>query len=402
MSQWDPNDPNNPYNQQWQQGQQGQQGHGQSDQQWGQQDQQWQQPQQQWDQGQQQQWQQPQQQQQQWDQGQQQQWDQGQQQQWQQPQQQQPQQQQAYAQGGQEGWDQGGGQQWQQPQQQQGYGGFPGGQQPAYGQAAYQGAYSETFGDTSDSAPGAVATLGVNERVVFLRKTYAHLFGAILLFTALEFLFLWGTTALLTGEGSKSPLFDVVTVPIVKAVFGGSPYLWLVFLGGFIAVGWVAERWAQGDQSKGMQYAGLALYTLAESIIFIPLLFQAQLYQLEFGSPINIIGVSAIITLALFAGLTATVFITKKDFSFMRGALTVGAMAAMGIIVASIVFGFSLGIVFSGAMLLLAGGYVLYYTSGVLHHYRPNQYVAASLALFSAVALMFWYVVRIVMELTSR
>jgi hypothetical protein len=383
MSQWDPNDPNNPYNQQWQQGQQGQQGqqdHGQSDQQWGQQDQQWQQPQQQWDQGQQQQWQQ----------GQQQQWDQGQQQQWQQ----QPQQQQAYAQGGQQGWDQGGGQQWQQPQQpqQQGYGGYPGGQQPGYGQAAYQGAYSETFGDTSDSAPGAVATLGVNERVVFLRKTYAHLFGAILLFTALEFLFLW----------SKSPLFEVVTMPIVEAVFGGSPYLWLVFLGGFVAVGWVAERWAQGDQSKAMQYAGLGLYTLAEAIIFIPLLFAAQIYQIKYGSPINIIGVSAVITLALFAGLTATVFITKKDFSFMRGALTVGAMAAMGIIVASIVFGFSLGIVFSGAMLLLAGGYVLYYTSGVLHHYRPNQYVAASLALFSAVALMFWYVVRIVMELTSR
>ena len=378
MSQWDPNDPNNPYNQQWQDPQgQGQQGHGQSDQQWGQQDQQWQQPQQQWDQGQQQQWQQ----------GQQQQWDQGQQQQWQQPQQQA-----AYAQGGQQGWDQGGGQQWQQPQQGYGAGGYPGGQQPAYGAAAYQGAYSETFGDTSDSAPGAVATLGVNERVVFLRKTYAHLFGAIVLFTVLEFLFLW----------SKSPLFELVTIPIIDVLTSTSAYTWLIFLGAFVAVGWVAERWAQGDSSKAMQYAGLGLYTLAESIIFIPLLFMAQYYQAKLDPGFNIIGISAVITLALFAGLTATVFITKKDFSFMRGILTVGAMAAMGIIVASIIFGFTLGIVFSGAMLLLAGGYVLYYTSGVLHHYRPNQYVAASLALFSAVALMFWYVVRIVMELANR
>ena len=50
-------------------------------------------------------------------------------------------------------------------------------------------------------------------------------------------------------------------------------------------------------------------------------------------------------------------------------------------------------------MVILAAGYVLYYTSQVLAHYNPNQYVAAALALFSAVALMFWYVIRILMKL---
>jgi len=34
----------------------------------------------------------------------------------------------------------------------------------------------------------------------------------------------------------------------------------------------------------------------------------------------------------------------------------------------------------------------------VLHHYRTDQHVAAALALFAAVALMFWFIVRIFMS----
>jgi len=67
--------------------------------------------------------------------------------------------------------------------------------------------------------------------------------------------------------------------------------------------------------------------------------------------------------------------------------------------VASIIFAFSLGIIFSAAMVLFASAAILYDTSQVLHHYRTNQHVAASLSLFASVALLFWYVLRIVMSL---
>ena len=33
-----------------------------------------------------------------------------------------------------------------------------------------------------------------------------------------------------------------------------------------------------------------------------------------------------------------------------------------------------------------------------MHHYKSTQYVAASLALFASVALMFWYVIQIFMS----
>jgi len=245
-------------------------------------------------------------------------------------------------------------------------------------------AYEQVFGARGRAIPGAVATLGVSDRVMFLRKTYAHLTGAIFLFVGLEYLAL-------------GPLYSQIGLPINKLLLG-SPYGWLLVLGGFMAVGHIAQKWAQSPSSRQMQYMGLGLYVVAETIIFVPLLTMAKIYSKD----VPIIPMSAVITLILFGGLTGTVLITKKDFSFLGNGLRMAMFAALGIIVASILFGFSLGLLFSGVMLVLAAGYVLYYTSQVLAHYHPQQYVAASLALFAAIALMFWYVVRIVMALQRR
>ena len=225
---------------------------------------------------------------------------------------------------------------------------------------------------------GAVATVGVNERVTFLRKTYAHLGGAIFAFVALEYMLL----------DVGGPLFNAITVPWLKLVQTS----WLLVLALFMGAGWIAQKWAFSDVSRGKQYLGLGLYIFAEALIFIPLLFIASHYHE------GAIADAGVLTLFLFGGLTATVFITKKDFSFMRGALTMAGFGAMGLIVVSLLFGFQLGTIFSGAMILLASGYVLYYTSNVLHHYRIGQHVAAALALFAAVALLFWYILQLFMS----
>ena len=86
----------------------------------------------------------------------------------------------------------------------------------------------------------------------------------------------------------------------------------------------------------------------------------------------------------------------------MRSFLFAAGWAAFGLIICSMLFGFNLGMVFSAGMVLLASGWILYDTSNVLHHYRTDQHVAASLALFASVALLFWYILRIVMAFTSR
>ncbi len=240
--------------------------------------------------------------------------------------------------------------------------------------------------------PSADATAGQNPRVRFLRLTYLHLLGAIVLFAGLEYLFLR------TSIGT--PVQKLVLWPMMK--FGGRAG-WGIILAAFVGGGYLAERWANSDVSRGMQYIGLGFYTLLEALIFIPLLLIAEVkaaeYAAKYGSEAHFIRDAAVITMALFTGLTASVLLSKKDFSFLRSGLYAGTGVAAGLIVMSLLFGFQLGMVFSAAMIVLAGGYILYYTSQVLGHYRPTQHVAAALALFSALALMFWYVIRILMRM---
>jgi len=179
------------------------------------------------------------------------------------------------------------------------------------------------------------------------------------------------------------------------ALLATSKWSWLIVLGAFMGVGMLADRWAHSNTSREMQYAGLALYVVAEAIIFLPLIYMAQ------SRAPGVIENAAVLTGALVAGITLVVFTTRKDFSFLAPALKIGGIVAMGIIVASIVFGASLGMYFSAVMIIFAGGCVLYTTSNVLHSYREDQHVAASLALFASIALMFWYMIQFLMSFGS-
>jgi FtsH-binding integral membrane protein len=209
-----------------------------------------------------------------------------------------------------------------------------------------------------------------NERADFIRKTYSHLIAAIFL-----------EALLLSLPGVDKLAF--------LAVEGWN---WLIVLGAFMGVSWLAEHWARSAVSPAMQYAGLTLYVVAEAVIFVPLLYFAS----TFGP--DIIPTAGIATLIVFGGLTAIVLLSGHDFSYLRTALYLGGFIALGLIVASILVGFSLGVLFTTAMIALASGYILYHTSNVLHHYRLDQHVAASLALFASVALLFWYIVQLVMS----
>lgn len=226
-------------------------------------------------------------------------------------------------------------------------------------------------------AVGSVAEAPLETRTDFVRKTYIHLAGAIGVFAVLEALMIQA------GLGRAA-----------LSMLGTSRFSWLIVLGSFMAVSWVANKWAYGGATKSMQYAGLALYTLAEAVIFLPMIGFATLLP----NGVAIIGQAAVVTGFLVLGLTAIAFTTKKDFTFMGGMLKVGCFIALGLIVASIFMGFSLGIWFSGAMILLVAGCLLYNTSAILYHYAPGQHVAASLSLFASVATLFWYVLRIFMS----
>lgn len=228
------------------------------------------------------------------------------------------------------------------------------------------------------ASPYTVAAQPVNVRAEFIKKTYLHLAGAIGVFALLEAIFL-----------------QIPAMRALASTMVGGKFSWLVVIGLFMVASMVAQKWANSGTSRGIQYAGLVLLSTAYAILFLPIMLFATAFAPE------VISQAAIVTLAMTVGITVIAFTTKKDFSFLGGFLKIGGIAALGLIVASMIFGFSLGIWFCAAMVVFASVAILKDTSDIIHHYGTNQYVAASLGLFASVALLFWYVLQILLSLAS-
>lgn len=130
-------------------------------------------------------------------------------------------------------------------------------------------------------------------RADFIRRVYLHLAGAVGFFILLETL-----------------IFSYADVEaITRLMFGSGHMGWIVVLAAFMGVSWLARWWANSDASPALQYAGLGLYVVAQSILFVPLLAIAAAF---YPGAILTAGLS---TVAIFSGLTAFVLISGKNFS---------------------------------------------------------------------------------------
>ena len=227
----------------------------------------------------------------------------------------------------------------------------------------------------NNNTPELVSYATNVEQATFYRKTYSHVAMALLAFIVIE--------AILINTVPESLIVSMVS----------SPFVWLFILGGFWLGSMLANKWVQA-QDRSTQYRGLGIYVLLEAIIFLPMIYIA----IDLSDGLAIISQAGIITLSLFAGLTAVVFLTRVDFSFLRTILVVGGFLALGLIVAGALFRFDLGLWFSVAMVALAAGGILYETYNIKNVYSTDQYVAAALQLFSSVMLLFWYVLRILLS----
>jgi uncharacterized protein len=216
----------------------------------------------------------------------------------------------------------------------------------------------------------SAAQAGSEARAIFLLKTYTHLFGALSAFALLEV-----------------ALFKTGLADSIMGMLAGAS--WLLVLGGFMVVAWLASATAHRVQSLPLQYAALAAYVVAEALIFVPLLWIAN------ARAPGTIASAAYISFAGFAGLTFVAFLTRIDFSFLRAMLLWAGICALIAIVAAVLLGAQLGTWFSVGMIAFAGAGVLFKTSRVMQHYPTDRYVAASLELFASIALMFWYVLRL-------
>ena len=224
-----------------------------------------------------------------------------------------------------------------------------------------------------------VAESTAEERGAFVIRVYQHLLLAVLAFIGFEIV--------LFSTGIAEAIFDFLV---------GASAAWLLILGAFMVVQWMATSAAHNLENTNLQYAGLFGLAAGEALIFAPFLYLA-FNETDNGG--TTVGAAAAITALGFAGLSIVAFTTRKDLSFIRPLVIWGGVSGLVLIVAAILFGLELGVWFSVAMIALAGGSILYQTQAIMAQYPSNAHVGAAVQLFASVMLLFWYVLRLLSAL---
>jgi FtsH-binding integral membrane protein len=224
-----------------------------------------------------------------------------------------------------------------------------------------------------------VSAAPADVRASFYRKTYGT---AALAFAA------W---AVLLGGLFESG----AAVPIIKLMFAAK-FSWLLVLGVFWVATHFGQRFAFGE-TRATQYLGLGIHIAAYAVLFVPLI-GVVLVQ-SGGNPddafAEILLPAGVSTAALFAALTATVFMTKTDFSFLRTAVIIGSFLALGAIVLFTLFGVTVGVWFAIAMTLLMSAAILWQTHQLKNSCDTSQHIGAATIIFAAFMTLLWYVIQI-------
>lgn len=224
-----------------------------------------------------------------------------------------------------------------------------------------------------------VAELDETTRADFVVRVYQHLLLAVFAFVVIETLF-----------------FQFGVAEAAYNFIAESTGAWLLVLGGFMIVNWLATSAAHDIVNPSKQYLGLFAMAGAEALIFAPFLFYVLKVQSDGATTL---WAAIVITAAGFGGLSLVAYTTRKDLSFLRPMLLWGGVCALVLIAAAVLFGLELGVWFSVAMIALAGASILYQTQTIMRRYPAEAYVGAAVQLFAAVMILFWYVLRLLGQL---
>lgn len=286
---------------------------------------------------------------------------------------------------------------WGPQQQQQGWGnqqGFSGGQQAQSSQMAGWGNYGQGASSGYSGPSAAVGTAPLSEqKVAYLRKVYGLLAGAAAVAIACGFAMLnvGGTVMYLTDDGKP------VAVPTLVAAMLDSPVLLygsfiLLFVGTIVA--------SAVSRKPGINVVALFGVSALMGIELAPMVFIAQAFA-GLGQTMSLNPVRDAFALvgAIFLGVTAYVFTTRKDFSYLKAILHMGFWVVFAACLLSFVFdteAFSLAVATVGA--LLAAGFLLYNTSRILHNSDMDNPVGDALGLIVQLRNLFMFILRILMS----
>jgi FtsH-binding integral membrane protein len=210
-------------------------------------------------------------------------------------------------------------------------------------------------------------------RADFMRRVYTRLVAGVAAFVLIE--------AYLFTSG--------LAVAITEFVFSTS---WLLILGGFMVVSWLANSVALRAATPASQWGGYLLLVAANALIFAPMLVIAELQVPGTVAQAGQYAVGGFVVLSVIAHRSS------RDFTWLGASLRWFGILALAGIALAVLTGFQLGTWFSLAMIGFAGAAILYETQVILRETPPGRETVAAMALFSSLALLFWYVLRLFME----
>ena len=118
-------------------------------------------------------------------------------------------------------------------------------------------------------------------------------------------------------------------------------------------------------------------------------------YVTSISNGSQIVGTALAGTGLIFAGLSAYVLVTRKDFSFIGGMLMAGILVAFLASLASIFIQMpALSLAISAMFILLMSGMILFQTSQIIHGGETN-YISATVTLYIAIYNIFLSLLQI-------
>jgi modulator of FtsH protease len=227
------------------------------------------------------------------------------------------------------------------------------------------------------------------EKLVFLRKVYTLFTGSLVAASA------GAMVALYAGADLSRVTLQIgratVTVPPLVGFFTNHMIIGMIlFFGAFMGASAVRER-------PGVNVAALFGATFLSGLYLAPMIWFAQVMASQ-GTTLSAAPVrdAFLLTVLGFSGLTSYALLSKRDFSFLGGFLSMGLWVLIGASLLSFFVGgasFSLAIASVGV--LLFGGYILYDTSRLLHDTTNRDPVGAAINLYLNFMNLFVFLLRI-------
>jgi modulator of FtsH protease len=220
--------------------------------------------------------------------------------------------------------------------------------------------------------------------VAFLRKVYLLVTAAIGVSAA------GAAFALFAGADSPRYLGPGLAVPPLVGFFVSHPLLaFVMLLGATFGASAVARK-------PGLNLVALFGLSGLMGLFIAPAVYFAQLAASDglTRSPSPVLHAFALAVVA-FVGLSAYALVTKRDFSFLRGFVTMGLFVVIGASVLNLFFGGAvLSLAIASAAVLLFGAFILYDTSRMIRG-GETEAVPAALGLYLNFLNLFMALLRI-------